>query len=355
MNDHLRPASPPPDADGELLSAYLSGELDDAATARLEERLAAEPPLAAALEGQRVVRELLAATAPVQPPAGYGDRLRQRLAEERRAGGPAAATAHPEAVTTDELAAARARRGRALRWGKVSGIAAAFVAVALIGGNVLSGLGGDDTTADVAMEATDGEAREFLDGTDAGLEMDDDTIDTDTADEQELATLEAEADDASDDGAVDDTDDAPAAGDHRAAAAQPSEPVIGSEDGAPVNLPDDAAVGEHLRGRPEAEGVLGISGTEARDLAAAFEVAVRRAAPFPDGTSPSACLDTAIDGTAGPAVPVRVEPAIYDDTASLAYLVVTSSGDGGTLDRIEAWVIESRLCTTRLFLNLSQP
>jgi anti-sigma-K factor RskA len=344
MNAPSNTPLPPPDSDGELISAYLAGELDAAAAAAVELRIAAEPALRAACERQRHLLELLADVGSPPPPAGYGDRLRQRLARERGASNVDRDASDVDAEPArDDLADARRRRTTPLRWGPVAGVAAALVAVALVGTNVLTGLRGGDT--DIAMDAADDSARDFLDGEAPEEES---FAQAESADELALEQTDDAEDDAVDADTFDRAADAPAAG------AAPVGPSIVSQAPQDVVLDDADAVDQHLRGLPGAEGLLGRAGQEAADLAAAFRVAIQRAEVLPDGTPPAACLDTVTTGAAGPAVPVHVEPLTYDGTAALAYVVVSASAGGEVLDRVEAWVIAPQTCATRLFLNLTE-
>jgi hypothetical protein len=126
-------------------------------------------------------------------------------------------------------------------------------------------------------------------------------------------------------------------------------PVI-VDDG--VVLADGDTAAAHLGGRPESGALISREGEEARELAAAFAVAVRSAPPFTDGTRPDACLAEVADGTGAPVVPVRVEAVVYEGAPALAYVLVTAADGGEALDRVEAWIVEPATCATRLYLVL---
>src|SRR5690606_4227698 len=72
MND--RPV--PPDADADLVGAYLDADLDAGAVEAFERRLADDDGLLRRLEAVRALREALAGD--TDPPAGYTGRLRAR-------------------------------------------------------------------------------------------------------------------------------------------------------------------------------------------------------------------------------------------------------------------------------------
>jgi anti-sigma factor RsiW len=141
MNPHHR--------DDELLSAYLAAELDDAATAELEARLAADAALRARLDGVHDVVVALRGLDDVDPPAGYARRLRERLDTER-------GTAVPGQVVSLDPVRAR-RRGT---WRSVGTAAAALVFVAAIGTAVarwdgrVDGGGGDLAAVDLRARGT---------------------------------------------------------------------------------------------------------------------------------------------------------------------------------------------------------
>jgi hypothetical protein len=330
--DHTTTPSP---ADGDQLSAYLAGDLDDAEVAALEARLGAEPALRDELERQRELQEAFAGLRAPAMPAGAGDRLRARLAAERTAvaeeGGSEASEEAPAPISLD---AARARRRPGgIAWSAIGGVAAALVAVAVVGAGVLR-TGGSDT-ADLASggAADSGEARAYLDeGT-----ADDDRLSLESAPQAD--TGEAAAGGA--DGV--ETLDAPAA-------AEASVRPILADDG--VVLGDEVAVRDHLSGRQEAQGLLGLAGADAQEVAAAFAVAVRGGAPFADGTRPDACLDTVLADAPGPVVPARVEAVTYAGLPALAYVLVTAPSPDGALERVEAWVLEPTGCATRLVVSL---
>jgi hypothetical protein len=323
MNDALTPP------DGELLSAYLTGELDARATADLEARLAREPELASRLEATRTVVEGLARLDDVEPPPGFSDRLHARLAAERATAvptaaaadeRPAAAPASAEAgapaagAVPDELARARTRRASWLqqRWPALGAAAAAVVGVALLATVALTEFGpGMDvqvTGDDAAPEAAD---------EDLGAEI-----------------LEVPA-------AEDRAEPAPEQ-------APLSAPLI-VESGAAVD--DAAGARDHLGDSPAQE-LVGLPVDEAEDLAAAFSVAVRQAEPLGTAGDPGACLEAITAGAEQPVVPAHVEAVTYEGRDALAYVTVTAREDSTALDRVEGWIVEPAGCATRLYVEL---
>ena len=94
------------DMDQSLLSAYLDGELDTAARAAVDARLAESDAWRADLAAVRTARDAVRTLAPVEAPAGFWERV---LA--------------PENVV--DLAAARRGRAWVSRWRALAGAAAA--------------------------------------------------------------------------------------------------------------------------------------------------------------------------------------------------------------------------------------
>jgi hypothetical protein len=348
MNDFREPDDRPA-GDGELLSAYLDGELDEAAAAGLEARLEREPGLAARLEQTRDVIEALAVLRLSAPP-GYAERLRERLAAERSGSPP-----EPAGEVAAPVAAAPGRPVRAWdrppsgrhastgpgrwaargRWATPLTAAAAMLVVAVLGGLTVlggfGGLGGQDAMVagevqdDGGADSAEPEARLFAE-------------DTDDAAEEE----------AEDDGEAGDAgtmlESAPALAD------QPAIVEAGTE------LDSEQAAREHLSAwaATQAPGILGLDLRAAEDAAAAARVTIQRAAPFSTGVDPDRCLDTVTVGAEGPAVPVLVESLAFEDSAALAYLVVSATSGSGSLDRVEAWVVDpGGACAARLFIPVT--
>lgn len=314
--------------DGELLSAYLTGDLDDDEVAGLEARLHDDPALAAQLEATRAVLEGLGRLDDVEPPEGFGERLRARLDAERATHETGEASAAPAS-----LSAARTRReARRRRWPALGAVAAGVVGLAMLGALAIGQLGpvsAPEVAMEDAAEEPDADVQEFSE-----FEATDDDVDRPVA---EMDADDAEvAEDAPDDGVA-------------ATRSAPDEPLI---------LDSQAALGSaeeataHLSGSP-AEGLLGRPLDEAEDLAAGFAVAIRRAETFRTGTEPSTCLDVVSAGTDQPVVVAQVESVVYEGAEGLAYVTATARSDAQAVDRIEAWIVEPGGCATRLFADLT--
>lgn len=124
--------------DGELLAAYLDGELDDIGTARLERRLRTDTQLAARLDAIAHTRGRLQRLDAVEPPAGFRQRLDDRLAAER-----------------SSSSAIRQRRAHLRRWQPLVAAAALVLILVTGAGIVLSPRASElvTTDADDAAEA----------------------------------------------------------------------------------------------------------------------------------------------------------------------------------------------------------
>lgn len=125
------------DADGELLSAWLAGDLDPQGSDEVERRLSAEPELSTRLDRVHDTLIALRGLDDVAPPPGAAERLRARLDAEQP---------HPAPVASLE----RARRRRASRLPVLGAVAAVVAILALI--PVLSRPGAESTTDQVALE-----------------------------------------------------------------------------------------------------------------------------------------------------------------------------------------------------------
>jgi hypothetical protein len=366
FSDITPPASRPGEADGELLLAYLAGELDEAAATRLESRLVAEPGLRGALERERALGELFAAASP-PPPPGAGDRLRARLAAEREtmaaAAAPSAMPSTDAASAPASLDAARARRrpGR-VRWSVIGSVAAVLVALAVVGANVLAG-GFTGGAADLALEDDDDAAgaRDLADAATGG--------EGEAGEDGEAGTMAAPDAAAESGPMLEDADDTAtdmdtAEGAADGAAADAEETLEGDDELPPtfrivgpeivderVRLADEDSLALHLTDRPGVAGLLGTMPPEAAELADAFATAVRDADVFGDGRRPDACLDAVTRHAVGMPVPARVERLVFQGIPVTAYVLATSSGVEGTLDQLEAWVVDDS-CATQQYLLL---
>jgi hypothetical protein len=334
MSDQTTSPRPPRD-DGELLAAYLACDLDDVEVASVEARLAAEPALRARLDATAEVLFALRAPDAVEPPDGYAERLVMAL--------DAARAEDPEAAPSLEAARRRrARRGGA--WVAWSGIAATVLAAAVLGGiGLTGGFGGQASEDMVALDAAD--------------DADDSTFAAEQAapDSGERSTALG----APPEPAAGDTMDEPTeehfgmGGPDDLELARPSAPVILDQQEV---LVDEAAVVDRYAHGDEVSprGYLGEPLEFARDLAAAFHVALQRAGPFASsGDRPAACLDVPTVATDVPVVPVRVETVVYGDTPGIAYVVLTASQGADVLDRAEVWIVDPATCAIRLFRQLT--
>lgn len=348
--------TPRPDHLGdEVLSAYLAGELDADAVADLEARLADDRDLARRLDATARVLAVLRGIDEVEPPAGAGERLRRRLADEagprvapagQGTGDDAAEDAAPAPVTT---LASRRR----VPWQAVAGIAAGLAAVALVGGGLLQGFGGGteqaaDDSADMATEAAEPDVRTFADSADEQA--------AGSADEDAAALAEEEsAGDEGREGAsappvpstgeADGREDA----DGRAGLESSPQPTIRDER---VVLAGAEDVRARYADRPLPSGLLGESLPVAEERAADARAAVAAAPPFRSGDTPGACLDEVAIG-AHPSVPVLVESAVVDAGPAVVFLVVGATPDSAVLDRVEAQVLTLPGCVPVLSVDLT--
>lgn len=338
-DDRLDPAA----ADGEVLSAYLAGDLDDDTAAALERRLAAKPQLAAQLDALADALVALGGYDEVATPEGYEQRLSERLAA-------------PVAAPTD-LGAYRQRRTGSARWLRLGTVAAVLLAGTVMAGTALRSMGGQD-----AMETTDGAIA--MSESAAGLGDDSSTRpsapvilddNVEVADEQalrrryealpevqallgvprdeatELAMVFADAVAARDVGVV--TDQAAlSAGSSATAAQDPAEEGAGggSGSGSAESFSDEDAADDGAG--PDAAAAPSEAQSKSRNLA-------RR----------DPCLAAITEDAAAPLVPVRVETLRYDGRRAISYVLVTSTPDSGELDRTEVWVVRPRDCATIVF------
>jgi anti-sigma factor RsiW len=300
-----------PHADDDRLSGYLTGELSDDEVRELERRCAADPAIAARLDALHDALWTLRRLDRVEPPAGYLDRLRDRLDREREAlGAAAAAPGRPVSRLRPRRAGLRPRVGWAV------GAAAGLAAAALIAGGVVRGLGGgaeqDIVAGQAAPEA--GEASRALQ-------------------------------DQVDDGVA-----APGPGDlgvERGAFDDGAGPAAG---GTPPTLADETAVRTRYAGNAAARALLGTprpGGNRASEPGADVR-------PAPDAPSPEPSCAAAIGGTtAAQAVTVAVESVVYRGSPRLALVVVDASPGSAVLDRIAVVMVDPASCAIRERVDLT--
>lgn len=332
MNDRRTPAASPsdPSDEGELLAAYLSGDLDETAAARLEQRLEDEPDLARRLDATARVLVALRGVDDVEPPEGVGERLRERLAAEQATTGPAAvapagADRGADAAAGGTVTSLAARRR--VPWQAVGGIAAGVVALAVIGGTVLQGLGGGG--ADMAQ-------------------------DTGTAEE----SAEAPADDMVAAPEPDDADLPRTLGEHGGEAQD--DPTQSARADAPpvivaglVTVTSEAELVARYQGLPEATSLLGEPTGPAANRAAEYRAVIAEAPAFEGGVRPDACL-SALDADPA-AVPVRTELVSIEEDFALVYVVVSATRGSEVLDIVQAWALDPGTCAPVMVRDVSEP
>jgi hypothetical protein len=293
MNDHRDRT----DNDGELLSSWLAGELDDASSEDLERRLAREPALSERLDRVHDTLVALRGLDEVEPPAGMAERLNIRLRQERAPG-------------VASLDAARERRARRTNWTPVVAAAAAVVALIAVVPVFLN-----------RPIQTAGDAEVSAAAPEAAIEA-----------ESELL-FDSEESGGAGSGVQED-----------AAGAAVDAPVI-VESSSLAAAGGEAAQDLRAAPAPEAGALLGLPVAEARELARAYEETIRSAPPFPTlDVAPGACLD-AVTAEIAVAVPVRVEGFVQDGSPTLAYMLVVASPASPTLDAVEVRVVDAAACT----------
>jgi len=303
------------DADGELLSAYLSGDLDDAAAAELEARLGAEPTLAARLDALAAGLVLLHGADAVAEPDGLAARLDRRLAQAR------------DGAPVVSLDSARERRARSRTWWAGIGTAAAVVALgAVMASGALRGMGGSD--ADMAGDVA-GETARLESSAEAPVAADEDAS---TLDDTVSGQAPAAA------GGADTAAPAPPP--------RPDQPVVIDEQRL---VRSEAQLRRGYFRAPEVQGLLGLPTAEAATLADAFTTTLQDAPPYRAGASPADCLPTITADAPRPLIPARVESIRYDGREALAYVLVTTTPEAEETDRVEIWVVAPGDCATLEF------
>lgn len=331
MTDRPPPerTAPTDPADGEVLSAYLAGELDEAAAAALEERLSGDPELARRLDATAAVLVALRGVDEVALPPGAGKRLRDRLAAPQAAEG---RTAHPEAAdeeagTTVTPLASRRR----LPWSAIGGVAAGLAAIALIGGGLLQGFGTSEES--VGDRPASGTAED---------EAVPEALEAPAREEAETEALDRG------DGGADGEEQADVSAPEAAPRARADGPVVLDEE---VALADEREVRSRYQRLPEVVGLLGEPAAIAPDRAAAYRSAVADAPAFRSGTRPGDCLDDTVGADA--VIPVRVESVVHDGRPAVAFVLVSAGEGSSSLDRVEARIVDPVGCAPRLTVDLS--
>ncbi|MGH8901788.1 MAG: anti-sigma factor family protein [Egibacteraceae bacterium] len=281
-------STPDPHED-DRLSAYLDGELDPSQAADLEARLEKDPARAAALDAVSEVLVALRGLDEVEPPQGYTERLRARLAEAR----PAPADDVVHLADHPPLRSALRRR-----WLTVGGAAAAATLLGLVGGVLVRGgiRGPIPEAANAPVEL-----RQEATGEDEGAP----TLRLPSLSVPRLAIVDAE-----------------------------------------TPLADEAAVRAHLAGRDEAKALLGTPVDQVPELADAARKTIAAAPLLRSGVAPDACLD-AIE-QAG--LVAHVESVTYQGQPALAYVVASASDGSSKLDQVHVILVDPRTCAERLFI-----
>ena len=294
-------------SDDDLLTAYLTGELDAADAAALEERLLADPGLAARLDALADALVALQGLDDVDVPDGFEQRLAQRLEAESN---------------VVDLAQARQRRAR--RWYAVGSAAAILAAVTVVGVGFLPRGGQDaDAPPSVAMQAE--EAAEEAAGDGTGVTQRDAPTEP-AAEDMTLAAPEA-ADSAEGDDEAGGTTAGGSAGSAPAAPAPMAQ--------AAVELYSRADLRRHFRDAG-ATALLGepVDGRQAR--------AQREAMAAGDLPCQRRLADGAVVTSA-----LRVR---FADEPAVAYAVVTASGE--VFDQAHVLVFNRDSCATLARLRL---
>ena len=332
----------PTAADGELLSAYLAGELDAAETAELEHRLASEPKLAAQLDTLADVLVALGGYDTVDEPAGFAQRLDERLAA---ASAPA------------DLAAHRRRRAASTQWLRIGSVAAVIALGAVMAGTMVRSGGGGTVAMDSAMDegATSEAAAALSDpGTSrpaAPVILDDnvavagkEALRLRYSDVPEAQGLLGVPRDEAAELAVAFTEAVSNRGER--SAVQESAVTSGSD----AKTAGDAGTGGGAGDETESAGdgeADAAAAPPAPDPDAARDLESRRRAVR--AAAGDRCLAAIIREADAAPVPVRVETVRYDGEPAVVYVLVTATPRSAELDRMEVWVVRPDDCTVIVF------
>lgn len=339
----------------EQMAAWLAAELDDAAAADLEAQVADDPALAAELDALAETMVLLTGADEVEPPEGYGARLRAGLAAgighdlppaHQDVPAPGRAPSPPPSRGSRRPGPSRPGAARQPRLRRLSAVVSglAVVAVLAVGTLVVTrgGFGGDDaaTGAGEAVAQDDGGARDEA-AADLAEEPTQDFAVEDAPREEAAA---APAPTGADDDAADDAADteATALAESDAAGSAPVGPeVVGPavvDSGVRLDDPDDVAA--HFTGRPAVEALLGLDRATAADLAQGYRAEVERSPAFADGQAPGACLATVLADADATTVPAVAERVTTPEGAAVAYALVRARADSEVLDEVAVWVVD---------------
>lgn len=320
--------------DGELLAAYLAGDLSDDKQAAVNARLAREPRLARQLDELAELLTRLHGTDDVTLPQGYTERLRDRLEDERAAA--VVPLAEPQSPPTSgrqerRVAPATAAASRPAdatvtelprRLSPLLAAAAVLVVLGLLGAAAVAGIG--------SLSGGAGDAAGEAGGEEAG---------------GAAASLEARAADQSTPLGDPAAGATKAAGDGRTRLEQSAEPNRGTASPSLPVLSDRRGASRLNLGRLEAVARQALDSTaNPRVRAAALTQAVADAPAFPGGLSPSACLDDVVAEAPGPVVPVAVRALDVGGRVHLAYAVAQPSEPDGPLATARVIVADAETC-----------
>lgn len=380
----------------ELIAAYLDGDLDARATDRLEARMADEPWVAREVDAMADLLVDLGGFDDIELPHDVGVELRAgieaeighqlpQVAPPRDLGGVAERTGAAAATGwAAPPAGARAggstrpagsrpggarpagQRDRSRRW-RPSRVLQAAAIMALLAAGALTILqsnftGSDDagdsaaTFADAPAELAESQdgaeeaAEEALQAAAAPAEESADSAVEESAADGDAAGVDSLAADEAAAGALEEAPAEEPAGEEPAgeeAAGEAAEEELTGPSGADVvDLgrvdSDDAAVRAAVADRPAVDALLGQPASAAQTLASEYEAVLREQPAFADGIRPDACVSTVLLAAASPSVPAVVARIDVGDGPTLAYALVSASGD--TLDMVQVWVADPDGC-----------
>ena len=367
-SSRARSRTPTP-ADGELLSAYLAGDLEPEEARALEQRLGREPRLAARLEDTHRLLMALRRIDEVEVPDGFRSRLHERLEAERATG--EGRVSSPVAAPQRESLRRRIGTGggshsmfarshlgrsrpahRQRRSNALTAIAAAIAAFAVIGLGTMAlwfgGLGGGAEEASMAggdSAATD-ESVQSLAQEDVGPAAAAGSAEgrTDAAGEAADATVMEEDEEAA--GAEADApvggEEAPGTSALGAAPETPGDLPVLRDEGVVLDSVEEARA--YFTGLPEVTALLGTAASDSPARADAFRERLAEVEDAYPGTPVATCLEETSAAAGGQAVPVRLETVVYEGEPSLAFVFVAPDEGGEELNRVRVGIVDAS-CT----------
>lgn len=319
-----RGSAPEHEARGELLAAYLSGDLAPDEVAEVEALLRDDAGARRTLEGIRRADAALTDLPEVAPSAEFSSRLRAAVAEEIGA------------TPVDELAARRSAPAWTRRLG-IAAAAAGVLGVVAIGIGQLGSSDVDPTSADSAMITSEAAPADGARGSaDTPIEI----TDTDHTQETLLALpttrregwlnqLELQLSRRADISAVQEEQL-----DYFGLRMSAEGPVASFD--APPEAQSDAAQ----------------SGTTADGGATGGADEAQRTDPAAAFTDVRRCLPQLLDGARGPAIPLHAEVARFEGEPVVIYVLAVEDPATSGYDRLELFVVARSDCLTRYFAQL---